>query len=207
MAGLKKKENEFFKYLEDFADEITNASAAFYDLCNNYENVEEKVKVIQDLEHECDTHAHKIFTAINGSFVTPFDREDLYAIVREMDDIVDALEEVASRFIILDINKPRQGCAQMAKLIDTATNELCTLFKHISEVKKNNTVHKQIIEVNRVENEGDALYRESLSDLFKNEKDPIELIKWKNMYEDLEDCLDSCESVANILEGVVMKYA
>ena len=207
MPSLKKKENEFFVYLEKFADEIVKASKAFNELVNNYEDVEKKVKQIKKIEHECDTHAHKIFVAINASFVTPFDREDLYAIVREMDDIVDALEEVASTFVIFGIKEPREGCAEMAALIDEAVNELNLLFKHISEVKKNRAVHRQIVEVNRVENEGDLIYRENLTKLFREETDPIELIKWKNLYEDLEDCLDSCESVANIIEGVVMKYA
>ena len=207
MPSLKKKENEFFVYLEKFAEEIVKTSALFCDLVKNFDDLENKIKEIKRLEHECDTHAHKIFVSINESFVTPFDREDLYAIVREMDDIVDAIEEVACNFVIYDVKGPREGCAELAALIDEAVNELAILFKHLSEVKKNNTVHRQIVEVNRIENEGDLLYRDQLSKLFREEKDPIELLKWKILYDDLEDCLDSCEQVANILEGVVMKYA
>lgn len=202
----RQKEDDFFIYLKDFASLISQSADSFQDLVFNYENIEEKVAKVKEYEVECDSCAHKIFVAINASFVTPFDREDLYAIVKEMDDIIDALEQVSSRFIIFDVNELRDGCCEMTTLIVQAIKELEVLFQHLSQVKKSSVVKEQIIEVNRLENEGDTVYRDNLTKLFKEEKDPIELIKWKHLYEQLENCLDSCESVANILQGVVMKY-
>lgn len=207
MIGVKKKEDQFFQLLMDFASKIVKTGEAFLDLVSKYEDVADKVARIKVLETECDMQAHKILTALNASFVTPFDREDIYDITKQMDDIVDSLEEVANRFIVFDVKKLRSECLTMATYITQAIGELETLFKHLSEVKKNNVVHKQIIEVNRIENEGDILYRKALTELFREEKDPIELIKWKHLYEQLETSLDSCENVANIVEGVVMKYA
>lgn len=207
MIGVKKKEDEFFQLLIDFASKIVKTGESFLDLVSKYEDVADKVARIKVLETECDMQAHKILTALNASFVTPFDREDIYDITKQMDDIVDSLEEVANRFIVFDVKKLRSECLTMATYIMQAIRELEILFKHLSEVKKNNVVYKQIIEVNRIENEGDILYRKALTELFREEKDPIELIKWKHLYEQLETSLDSCENVANIVEGVVMKYA
>ncbi|MGI6722251.1 MAG: DUF47 domain-containing protein, partial [Anaerovoracaceae bacterium] len=159
------------------------------------------------LETECDMEAHKILQTLHGSFVTPFDREDIYSITREMDDIVDCMEEVSNRFIVFDIREIKPEAVTMADMVVQAIRELHHLFRHLPELKKNSKVMDQIIEVNRIENDGDVVYRKALSTLFREEKDPIELIKWKHLFEQIEGSLDSCETVANMLEGVVMKYA
>lgn len=207
MIGVKKKEDEFFQLLIEFSRKIVKAGEAFYDLIQDYTNVEEKVAGMKVLETECDMQQHKILSALKASFVTPFDREDIYEIAGEMDAIVDCLEEVANRFVVFDVKELRPASKDMTNYILQAIRELEVLFKHLSEVKKNSIVKEQVIEVNRIENEGDILYRKTLSELFRNEKDPIELIKWKHLYEQLEASLDSCEHVANIIEGVITKYA
>ena len=207
MIGVKKKENEFYLLLEEFAGKIVKAGEAFYDLVSNYEDIENKVADVKTLETECDMQAHKILTSLNASFITPFDREDIYSITKEMDDIVDSIEEVANRFIVFDVNKLKPESFAMATYIMQAIREREVMFKHLPEAQKNSIVREQIIEVNRIENDGDVLYRDALKKLFREEKDPIELIKWKHLYEQLETSLDSCENVANIVEGVIMKYA
>lgn len=207
MIGVKKKENEFYLLLEEFSGKIVKAGEAFYDLVSNYEDIENKVADVKTLETECDMQAHKILTALNASFITPFDREDIYSITKEMDDIVDSIEEVANRFIVFDVKKLKPESFSMATYIMQAIRELEVMFKHLPEAQKNSIVREQIIEVNRIENDGDILYRDALKKLFREEKDPIELIKWKHLYEQLETSLDSCENVANIVEGVIMKYA
>lgn len=207
MIGVKKKEDEFFQLLIEFSGKIIKAGEAFTDLVNDYTDVENKVAGMKTLETECDMQAHKIMAALRASFVTPFDREDIYEIANEMDAIVDSLEEVANRFVVFDVKELKPEAQQMTVNIMQAIRELEVLFKHLSEIKKNNIVKEQIIEVNRIENEGDLLYRKSLAKLFREEKDPIELIKWKHIFEQLEASLDSCEHVANIIEGVVTKYA
>ena len=208
MLNLKKKENDFFIYLKEFSNSIVEAGNDFSDLVHHYdyENLSARVAQMKDHEHKCDCHAHKILTAIHGSFVTPFDREDLFAIVKEMDNIMDALEQVSSRFAIFDIKEPNDACREMTELIIEGINALHIVFDHLSEIKKNDLARKQVIEVNRIENEGDVVYRKNLTKLFREEKDPIELIKWKHIYEQLELCLDSCEDVANIIDGVIVKY-
>jgi len=207
MIGLKKKESKFFEMLIEFAGKIVTVGEAFQHLVVHYENVEEQVVKLKEMETDCDVQTHKILSALNASFVTPFDREDIYDIAKEMDEIVDCMEEVANRFIVFDIKELTPETEKMTVHIVQAIRELEVMFKHLPEAKKNSVSQEQAVEVNRIENEGDLVYRQALSDLFRNQKDPIELVKWKQIYELLEDCIDSCEGVANSVEGVIMKYA
>ena len=207
MIGIKKKEDIFYKMFVDFAGKIILAGEAFQDLVHNYENVDEKVANMKVLETECDMETHKILKSLHESFITPFDREDIYAITREMDSIVDCMEEVSNRFQVFEVKTIKPEAVVLADMTLQSIRELETMFRHLAELKKNSIVMEQIIEVNRIENEGDVVYRKALSTLFREEKDPIELIKWKHLYEQIEESIDSCENVANILEGVVMKYA
>lgn len=207
MISIKKREDEFFSYLKVFADKVYEGAEVFNDLVKDYTDIEGKVIRIKEIEVECDSLGHEILVAINNSFVTPFDREDLYTIVKELDDVMDSIETISSRFKIFDIKELTDNCRQMTNVIHQAAKELSILMTHLSQFKKNNIVREQIIEVNRLENEGDTLYRESLISLFRDEKDPIEIIKWKQLYEELEGCIDNCEDVANVIEGLVMKYA
>jgi hypothetical protein len=152
-------------------------------------------------------HAHDILNKLNVAFITPFDREDIYNVTKQMDDIVDCIEEASNRFVVFDVKEIRKESMLMANLILQSTRELVVLFENLPDLKKNDLVKTQIIEVNRLENEGDVIYREALMKLFREDINPIELIKWKHIFEQIENSLDSCENVANIIEGVAMKYA
>ncbi|MGI6203951.1 MAG: DUF47 domain-containing protein [Anaerovoracaceae bacterium] len=203
----KKKEDIFFGMFVEFAEKIREAGKLFLELCEDFSDVEDRVADMKVLETECDMEAHKILKMLQESFITPFDREDIYSITRTMDEIVNCLEEVSNRFIVFDIREIRPDAVDLARTAERAIEELVTLFRHLSEIKKNTIAMEQIIEVNRIENEGDLIFRKAMWDLFRNETDAIELIKWKHLYEQMEQSIDQCEAVANILEGVVMKYA
>jgi len=206
MIGVKKKEDVFYSMFIDFAGKILNVGENMADLMHNFENVEDKAAHMKVLETECDMETHKILKSLRESFITPFDREDIYSIAREMDNIVDSIEETANRMLLFDIKEIRPDAITMTDMTVQAMREMETMFTHLVEIKKNSIVMEQVIEVNRIENEGDIVYRQALMKLFREEKDPIELIKWKHLYEQIECSLDSCENVANILEGVVAKY-
>ena len=207
MRSTLKKEADFYKFFMDFSGKLIEVGETFQELVNDYSNIESKAAALKAKETECDILTHNILGKLNNSFITPFDREDIYAITKSLDDIVDSIEQVGSRFIIFDVKELRPECTQFALQIMLCLRELDMMFKHLPELKKSSIVRDQIIEINRLENEGDVFYRENLNKLFRNEKDPIELVKWKHLYEQMEECLDACEAVANIVEGVVMKYA
>jgi hypothetical protein len=205
--GVKKREDIFYGMFIDFMEKIIVSGEAFVDLVHNYDNVDEKVANLKVLETECDMETHKILKNLHGSFITPFDREDIYEITRDMDEIVDSMEEIGNRMLLFDVKEMRPEAVQLSDIMLQTIRELQVVFKHLHEMNKNSIVREQIIEVNRLENEGDLIFRKALSSLFRNEKDPIELVKWKEIFEMLEDGIDSCENVANIIEGVIMKYA
>lgn len=205
--GRKSKELAFFELFKELSEKIVGAGAAFYDLICDYEDVEAKVARMKELETECDIQTHKILRELNGSFITPFDREDIYKIAKEMDEIVDCLEEVSNRFVVFGVTAMKSDAIELTKLIIDGIRELDVLFENFHKLKSDKIVIDQVIEVNRIENEGDIVYRQALKTLFREEKDPVELIKWKHLFEQLEASLDACEDVANIVEGVVMKYA
>jgi uncharacterized protein len=205
--GVKKREDKFYTMFIAFMDKIIVSGEAFADLIHSYENVEDKVANLKVLETECDMETHKILKSLHGSFITPFDREDIYEITRDMDEIVDSMEEIGNRLLLFDVKVMRPEAIQLSEIMLQSIHELHMVFKHLHEINKNSIVREQIIEVNRLENEGDLIFRKAMATLFRTEKDPVEIIKWKQIFEMLEDGIDSCENVANIIEGVIMKYA
>lgn len=207
MIGVKKKEDVFFKLFCQTVEKIKVAADAFDDLVNDYVDVPTKVARLKEMETECDQQTHKTLKALNESFITPFDREDIYDIAKELDNIVDILEEIANRFIVFNVKYIKLEALEMSSIILKCIVELQILFDNLKDLKKNTITMDEIIEVNRLENEGDLVYRQALTALFQSEKDPIEIIKWKQIFEQLEDGIDACEAVANIIEGVVMKHA
>lgn len=209
MFGKKRKQQqslELHRQFNEFCEKIETAAAAFLDILTEYQNVEDKISGMKVLETECDMKVHKIISALHDAPVDPFDREDLYSLVKEMDNIVDSLEEAANRFLVFDIREIKPQAVDMAQLTLEAAKELKKLFAYLSKVHQRKQIAEHVIEVNRIENEGDVVYRKALSVLFRQEKDPVELIKWKHLFEQMENSLDSCETTANLFEGIVAKY-
>ena len=203
----KNKGDIFLTLLSEEMEKVKITGETFLDLVNNYEDVNNKIAGMKVLETECDMQAHKILNAMNTTRTPLFAREDLFSLIREIDDIVDGLEEVANRFGVFNVEEIRPDAKKMADIVIQAINELSAMFEHLSEIKKPAALLEHIIEVNRIENEGDLIYRKALANLFSDEKDPIEIIKWKHIYEKMETSIDACESVANMIEGVIMNYA
>ena len=202
----KNKGDIFLTLLSEEMEKVKITGETFLDLVNNYEDVNNKIAGMKVLETECDMQAHKILNAMNTTRTPLFAREDLFSLIREIDDIVDGLEEVANRFGVFNVEEIRPDAKKMADIVIQAINELSAMFEHLSEIKKPAALLEHITEVNRIENEGDLIYRKALANLFSDEKDPIEIIKWKHIYEKMETSIDACESVANMIEGVIMKY-
>jgi uncharacterized protein len=207
MFRVTRKEEIFFDMFVETTENSCNAAKMLVDLMKNYTDVNNKIKAIEDLEHECDQYVHKILAQLNKSFITPIDREDIYLIAKELDNITDYVESTAHRFKMLNVVTIREEAIKLAELAVVCTEELKDVMIELKHMKKSKTLKDKVIEVNRIENEGDDIYRSAMAKLFTNEKDAIEVIKWKEIYEYLENTLDACEDVANIVEGVVMKNA
>jgi hypothetical protein len=184
---------------------ITEGAELLRDMLNNFDNPVESQRRIKDVEHRGDHQTHQIIKTLNKSFVTPFDREDIYALSAALDDIIDLIDASAQRIVMYNVEKPTPESKELAfiilkgcQTIERAISHMGGKFEHIAE---------HCMEVNSLENEADRVCREAISRLFDEEKDPIQLIKWKEIYETLEKATDKCEDAANILESVVVKNA
>ena len=207
MVFGKKKEDVFFAMFRDFAKAIADMGDQFGSIINSYQNIERAVADMKMAERECDGRSHKILERLNESFVTPFDREDIYSIVGQLDDIADYLEDTSSKFIIYDVKELRQDAVELGNTIVDACHQIESLFDVLPDQKSADKVREGIIMINRLENLGDEIFRRALTKMFHDEKDPIEIIRWKDIYETLENTLDACEHLADTVEGVMMKNA
>jgi len=198
------KEENFFKLFDESAYNIHKAAQLMKEMVDNYSNAENKAKEIFDVEYNGDRITHEIIRTLNKTFITPIDREDIYNLASKLDDILDFIEGVTDRLIIYKIEEPTPECCKLVEII-LRMSEVITWG--VSKLKDLGHIYDHCIEINRLENEADRITRDAIVRLFEEEKDPIAVIKWKEIYEKLEDTTDSCEDVANILESIILKNA
>lgn len=209
MFSLSPKDDKFFNLFIENAETIYKTSLLFKDYVNEPdEDGENKLKVIKEMEHKGDYQQHNILNELNKTFVTPFDREDIYAVANQMDNIVDFMEVAASRFVMFDVHKTTEDAKLLADLITSSCKEIIEVMKEFKYMNKSKRLQDKIIEINKIEEQGDLCFRKAIRTLFTTEKEDIlNVIKWREIYQYMEDVLDACESVANMVEGVAMKNA
>jgi predicted phosphate transport protein (TIGR00153 family) len=204
--GFFPKEVDFFEILDRASLNITKASRLLVALMENFDGLEERAKEIYEVEQEGDILTHEIMKKLNKTFITPIDREDLHALASSLDDILDLIWGAVDRMVVFKVKEATKEALAMSKDILTTTE---VIHKAIHKLKEKQYAHVQdyCIEINRLENVVDRDFRDALGKLFEEVKDPIFIIKWKEIYEHLEDASDKCEDVANVLEAIVLKHA
>ena len=202
----KKKKDDVFVRLSDLSKKIQKSVVFFDEFINDFEDVEEKSSKMKELETECDLMTHKVIEALKASKEVSWLKTERYELIKVLDNIVDYIEEVANRLYVFDVKEIRSETMQLSRYVVEATEEIEELFSKLLNYGEfeEKSVRESVININRIENEGDVVYRRALARLFKNEKDPIELIKWKHIFEQLENSIDACEDVANILESAML---
>lgn len=208
MFSLKPKEDKFFELFSDSARLVQRGAYILKDVLNDYSTLAEKMEVISDLEHEADDLNDAIIDKLNQTFITPLDREDIYSLATMLDDVVDFLQGTMERMVLYRTGKPTAGAIELARLLADCTDELVKAFDLLKNIRGNQ--HKILDHTRKIvvlESEGDRIYRQEVAHLFTHCPDPIEIIKWKEVLEHLEGSLDQCESIADLVRGVVMKYA
>lgn len=205
LLGMSPKEEKFFVMFQNMTKIIVQGAELLKEMLDNFDHPHEYQQRIKEIEHQGDQQTHEIIRKLNTSFITPFDREDIYSLAAALDDVLDFIDSSAAHIVMYKIEKPTESAKELAfiilkccQAIDKAMAHLGKDLEHIADL---------CIEVNSLENEGDRIRRASIGDLFENEKDPIKLIKWKEIYEILERAIDECEDVVNILESLVLKHA
>lgn len=207
MFSFAPKEDKFYEFFVQSANIAYKASNMLVDFLNDLENSEENLKKLKEVEHEGDKLQHEILEQLNKTFITPFDREDIYIIAKDMDDIIDYIESTASRFVMLNVNNITEEAKILGEMIAQCCKEIIGIMEDLKHMKTSKELPKKIIEVNRIEEEGDKVSRKAIRDIFRGNIEVIEVIKWREVYQYLEDTLDACEDIANVIEGVVMKNA
>ena len=205
LEKMMPRADDFFSFFEAQAATAVEGAVLLKALLDDFTDVQKKSQGIKDVEHKFDQLTHDIIKKLNKSFVTPFDREDIYALSSALDDIMDLIDASAQRFLMYNVEKPTPESKELAFIILKSCQ---TIDKAVALLGgKLEPIAEYCVEVNALENEADRVCREAVSRLFDEEKDPIQLIKWKEIYETLERATDKCEDAANILESVVVKNA
>ncbi|MBM4257160.1 MAG: DUF47 domain-containing protein [Deltaproteobacteria bacterium] len=204
--GLFPKDTNFYDLFERGAGKVHEGVLALGDLVKDYSNVPLKAKRIKDIEHEADLITHETIEKLNKTFVTPLDREDIHGLICSLDNILDHVEAAADKFSLYRIPEVQSDAALLADILIHSVKEVQTTIGELRNLKQADVILKHCIEINRLENEGDFVYRSAIAKLFEEHaNDPLSVIKWKEIYESIENAIDSCEDVANVIEGVTLK--
>ena len=199
------KEEQYFSFFAQMTSYIYDASRVLVEmLADKNGEYEDYAKRIKDIEHSCDDMTHNITTRLNKSFITPFDREDIYMLASALDDIVDLMNDAARAMVMYDVHESTDYARQFAEVIQSMAVQLHEI---VSMLARPNAISPRLVEIHALENKGDDIYHTAIAELFHNATDPLYVIKWKEIYEKLEAAVDRCENVANIIEGVIIKHA
>jgi predicted phosphate transport protein (TIGR00153 family) len=201
------RETNFFDYFERHAATTVRGCRELVDLATAGTDFVARAARIKDIEHEADSITHDCVEALHKTFITPIDRDQIHMLISHMDDIMDYVEVVSDLCVLYNIDGMTQDARDLADVLLDATLHIEGAVKGLRDMKHAEAISEACIEVNRLENKGDELLRRAVARLFNEEKDPVAIIKWKELYENLEIATDRCEDVANIIEGIVLENA
>lgn len=205
--GLLPRDTSFFDHFEEQGRKTVDGCRAFIALIDDPVNAVEHAKKIKVIEEECDAITHRVVESLHKTFITPIDRNDIYRLMTKMDDIMDFVEAAAERMALYEIRTTTKELRDLARVLVSSAERVLEAVSGLRNLKNPQLMLEKCVEINRLENEADALLRGTLAKLFKEEKDAIAIIKWKEIYELLETATDRCEDVANIIEGVVLEHS
>jgi len=205
--SLSPKDKKFSALFEQSAQNAVKIAQQLRDMVHIWENVKERVGVITDLEHQGDAITHQIMAQLHRTFITPFDREDIAVLAHSLDDVTDFIHSAADAMLLYKVERPANRAKELADIIVQAASEVEMAVSELHHHIDRNQLLRRCVEINRLENVGDSVYRSAIAELFADSRDIAYLIKWRDIYEHMENALDTCEGIADILEGVVLKYA
>jgi len=195
----------FFTFFEQQGKKTVEGCRAFLEMVDTANDLERRAERVKQIEHECDEITHAVVAGLHKTFITPIDRNDIYRLITKMDDIMDLVEAAADRLALYQIPTMTKEVGELARCLVSSAEHVLGAVSSIRDLKRPNGILEHCIEINRLENVADTILRGALARLFREEKDPIAVIKWKEIYETLESATDRCEDVANIIEGVVLE--
>lgn len=201
---LIPREEKFFEDFVAMAEQIQRGAHLLDEMLAPPQPLWDKADEIKEVEHKCDFLTHEVIQRLHKTFVTPLDREDIHSLARSLDDVIDSIDDCAGVIRLYQIEAVRPDARDLSRIIKASTEQVVCAMKALG---KKQGISACAVEINRLENEADRAHQIALRRLFEEEKDPIQIIKWKEILDFLEDATDRCEDVANVLEGVVVKHA
>jgi predicted phosphate transport protein (TIGR00153 family) len=207
MVWFMPKEEDFFELFEAAARNAHEGAVLLVEFVEKFDNVVARAKRIKDIEHAGDTITHQVIDRLNGTFITPMDREDIHELAVRLDDIIDLIDTAANRMMLYKIEKTTPEVRELAHCLQHATGLIVEALPLLRNMKNSRTIHEKCIAIQTQENDADRLMQQALAQLFDRHHDPIEIIKWKDIYEEIESATDRCEDVANVLDSIVLKNA
>ena len=207
LSKLVPQEVRFFELFDQAALKIHEGLDAIQEAIKKPEHLEERARHLKDIEHEADEIVHKTIDLLNSTFITPIDREDIQNLVKKMDDVLDLAQGALQRLWLYEVHEITPEYHHMVSVLVKAFAEVHKALKEMRNLKNIDAIKTHCIEVNRLENEGDFIVSAAVAKLFKEAKDPLYVMKWKEIYEITEAAIDCCEDVANVIEGIVVKQA
>jgi predicted phosphate transport protein (TIGR00153 family) len=200
---LIPREEKFYKDFQALAEELKKGAALLEAMLAPDRPIWDKADEIKEVEHKCDFLTHEVIQRLNRTFVTPIDREDIHALARSLDDVMDAIDASAALIRLYRLDSVRYGARELAHIISVSTHQLRLA---LDALENHSGIITHAVEINRLENEADRTHQQAVSRLFDDEHDPLLVMKWKETLDFLEDATDRCEDVANVLEGVIVKH-
>src|SRR3984885_10221138 len=204
LTKLLPRDETFFTLFIRQAENVHEAAQALVDMLEHYDNPAEGADRVEAFEHEGDAITHSIIRRLNQTFITPFDREDIHELSTKIDDVLDLLDAAATRLVMYHVKTILPGVPELARTVLEATKEMVAAIRVL---EKQDHILDKCIEINRLENQADRQSRQLIAELFEREKEPLEIIKWKEIIEILEFATDKSEDVANVIETVTLKNA
>jgi predicted phosphate transport protein (TIGR00153 family) len=199
------KEGKFFDLFEESARNVVKTAALFAEMIDKWDDVPAKARQIKELEHQGDEITHRVAALLNATFITPIDREDISHLSEHLDDVEDCIEDAAACMALYEVVRPTKRAHEFATILIKISNEISAAVPLIRNRKELSKLPEHCIEINRLENEADAVFRAALAELFHEKIDVAEVIKWREIYFYMEAATDRCEDIANVLEGIMIK--
>ncbi len=203
---LIPKDESFFDMFEQQAERLITGAEVLVQTTERFETIAENAKRLERLEHDADQLTHDLMEKLNRTFITPIDREDIYRLAVDFDDVMDLMEAVTERFILFKIQRVMPHAQEIAKVIQQQTQEINRLVPQLRRMRRD-SILPHCVEINRLENTGDRLLRTAFASLFDGSHDPLTVIKWRELYGLMEEATDKCEDVANTIEAIALKHA
>jgi uncharacterized protein len=204
---LIPKEFGFFDVFDKHAATCVEGGQIFVEMLEHYGDAPAKARRLKDAEHRADEITHHTMEMLHKTFVTPIDRDQIHALISRMDDVMDLIDGAARRMLLYGVSEIPPELLELAKILHHSTLELQKAVKNLRNLKNAKEILKSCIEINKLENDGDAVRDAAIAKLFKDEKNAVQVLVWKEIYEGVETAIDRCEDVANVIEGVVLENA